>query len=104
MKFDLHQRKPLTVDEMRAFKKLKSSFPLIEEQAPKILQADTLEGYKFETNSFPTKELAFELTLTIPEVEEVILTSDEDEEGVLVTMVKGSKRRSRTFPKSLAGL
>ena len=27
-----------------------------------ILQEDTLEGYKFEANSFPTKELAFKLT------------------------------------------
>ena len=35
MKFDLHQRKPLTAEEMRAFKKLKSSFSLIKEQAPK---------------------------------------------------------------------
>ena len=38
MKFDLHQRTPLTNEEMRAFKKLESSFPLIKEQAPKILQ------------------------------------------------------------------
>ena len=37
MKFDLHQRTPLTDEESRAFKKLESSFPLIEEQAPKIL-------------------------------------------------------------------
>ena len=54
MKFDLHQRKPLTDEERRAFMKIKSSFPLIEEQAPKILQDDHLEGYKFEANSFPT--------------------------------------------------
>ena len=91
MKLELHQRTPLTDEERRAFKKLESSFPLIKEQAPKIFQEETLEGYKFEANSFPTKELAFELTLSIPEVEEVILTSDEDEEGVLITMDKGSK-------------
>ena len=86
MKFDLHQRKPLTNEERRGCKKLESSSPLIEEQAPKILQEDTLEGYKFEANSFPTKELVFKLTSSIMKVEEVILMSDEDEEGVLATM------------------
>ena len=55
-------------------------------------------------NSFPTKELAFELTSPILEVEEVNLMSDEDEEGVLATMDEGPKRRSRTSPMSLAGL
>ena len=61
----------------------------MEERAPKILKEETLERYKFEANSFPTKELAYEPTLTIPEVEEVILTIDEDEEGVLATMDEG---------------
>ena len=70
---------------------IESSFLHFEEQAPKILQEDGLEGCKFEANSFPTKELAFELTLPIPEVEKVILTSDEDEEGVLATMDEGPK-------------
>ena len=70
---------------------IESSFRHFEEQAPKILQEETLEGYKFEANSFHTKELAFELTSPIPEVEEVILTSDEDEEGVLATMDEGPK-------------
>ena len=104
MKFDLHQRTSLMDEERRVFKKLESSFPLIKEQAPKILQEETLEGYKLESNSFPTKELAFELTTLIPEVEEVIITSDEDEEAVLVTMDEGPKRRSQTSPMSLAGL
>ena len=104
MTFDLYRRTPLTDEERRAFKKLESSFPLIEEQVPKILQEDTLERYKFESNSFPTKDLAFELTSPILEVEEVILTSDEDEEGVLALMDKGPKQRSRTSPKSLVGL
>ena len=63
MKVDLHQKKPLMDEERRACKKLKSSFSLIEEQAPKILQEDTLEGYKFEANSFPSKKLAFELLM-----------------------------------------
>ena len=66
MKFDLHPSKPLTDEEKRACKKLESSFSPIEKLAPKFLQEDTLEGLKFEANSlansFPTKELAFELT------------------------------------------
>ena len=41
MKFDLRQRKPQTDEEMRACKKLESSFQLIKEQAPVILQHDT---------------------------------------------------------------
>ena len=61
MKFDLHQSKPLTGEEKRVCKKLESSFPFIEEQALKIIQEDTLEGYKFEVNSFPTKELHLSL-------------------------------------------
>ena len=104
MKFDLHQSKPLKNEERRTFIKLKSSFAPIEEQAPKILQEETLEGYKFEANSFPTKELAFELLMPISEVKEVILTSDEDEKRVLVRMDEGPKRRSCTSPMSLAGL
>ena len=70
MKFDLHQRKSLTDEEKRACMKIENSFSLIKEDAPMILQEDTLEGYKFEANSFPTKELAFELISSIMEVEE----------------------------------
>ena len=77
--------------------KIKNSFLLIEEQAPKILQDDTLERYKFEANSFPTKELAFELTSPIPKVEKFILTSDGDEEGVLATMDEVPKQNSQTL-------
>ena len=91
MKFDLHQSKPLTDEERRTFMKLKSSFSLIEKQAPKILKEDTLDGYKFEANSFPTKELVFEPTLIILKMKKFILTSDEDEEGVLTTMDEGPK-------------
>ena len=76
---------------MRECKKIESSLTLIEEQAPMILQDDTLEGYKFEVNSFPIKELEFELTSHILKVEEVRLTSDGDEEGVLATMDEGPK-------------
>ena len=63
MKFDLHQSIPLTDEEKRSCIEIESSFSTIKEDVPKILQEDTLEGYKFEANSFPTKELAFELKL-----------------------------------------
>ena len=91
MKFDLHQRKPLMDEKMRACTKIESSFSPIEESAPKIPQEDALEGYKFEANSFPTKELAFEPTMIIPGLDKFIFTSDEDEEGVLVVIDEGPK-------------
>ena len=46
------------------------------------------------TNSFPTKELAFELTLHNMEVEEFILTQDEDEEGLLTMADEGPTQSS----------
>ena len=95
VKFNLHQSIQLTDEEKMTCMRIESLFLHFEEQAPKILKEETLEGYKFEANSFPTKELSFELTSPIPEVEEVILTSDEDEEGVLSTMDEGPKRRSQ---------
>ena len=70
---------------MRVFLKIESSLSLNKEDAPKILQEDTLEGHKFEANSFPTMD-------------------EEDEEGVLTTMDEGPKHRSQTSPMSLAGL
>ena len=73
-------------------------------QAPKILQEKTLEGYKLKKNSFPTKELAFKLTSHNTEMEKLILTSNDDEEGALATMDEEPKRRSRTSLMSLAGL
>ena len=86
MKLNLHQRKPLTDEERRACIKIESSFLLVKEDEPMILQEDTLEGHKIEANSFPAKELAFETTLIILEVEKLIFSSNEDEEGVLTTM------------------
>ena len=83
--------------------KIEISSSPIEALAPKFLQKDTLGGHKFETNSFPTKELAFELTLPILKVEELILTSNRDDGGALTTMDEGLKRRSRTFLMSLVG-
>ena len=79
MKFDLHLRKSLMDEERRACKKLERLFYPIEELAPNFLQEDTLEDLKFEANSFPTKELAFDFTSPISEVEKFILTGDEDE-------------------------
>ena len=69
-----------------------------------ILQDDTLEGYKFEANSFSTKELAFDLTSLNTKVKILILMSDGDEEGVLAMMDEGPKRRSRTSTMSLVRL
>ena len=96
MKLNLHQSIPLTDEEMRACKKIESSFSLMKKQAPMILQEDIVEGYKFEAN-----ELAFELTLHNTEVEKLIFTRNEDEEGVLAMMDEGPKRRSRTSPMSI---
>ena len=84
--------------------KIESSLLPFEKQAPKILQEDTLEGYKLKTNSFPTKELAFELTSQNMEVEKLILMSDEDEKRVLAIMDEGPKQSSQTSTESLAGL
>ena len=84
--------------------RIESSFLPFEEQAPKILQGDTIEGYKFEANSFPTKELEFEILSPIPGVEEVILKSNEYEEGALVMIDEEPKQSSRTFLMSLVRL
>ena len=84
--------------------KIKSLLSPIEEHAPMFLQEDTLEGLEFMANSLSTKELAFELTLHNTEVEKLILTSDEDNEGVLTMMDERQIQSSRTSPKSLARL
>ena len=75
-----------------------------DELAPTLLQEDTLEGLKFEGNSFSTKELAFELVSPILEVEKFILMSDEVEEEVLAMMDEGTKKISRTSSMSLVRL
>ena len=84
--------------------KINNSLSPIEEHTPILLQEDTLEGFGLKTNSFPTKELAFELISPIMEVGEFILVYDEDEERVLAMMDEGPKRSTRTSPKNLAGL
>ena len=103
-KFNLHQSIQLTDKENMTCMRIKSSLLPFEEQAPKILQEKTLEGYELNTNSFPTKELDFELTSHNTKVEKLILTSDEDEEEVLAMVDEGTKRRSQTSSMSLAGL
>ena len=45
VKFNLHESIPLMGEERKACIKIKSSFSLITEQAPTILQEETLEGY-----------------------------------------------------------
>ena len=100
IKFDLHQNTPITSEQKMTCMRIKSSFLPFEKPAPDFLQEDALEGYKCEANSFPTKELAFELTSPFSKVEEVILTSDGDDRGALATMDEGPKRRSRTSSES----
>ena len=104
VKFNLHQSIQLTDEENNCCMQIESSLLHFEEQAPKILQEETLEIYELNTNSFPTKELELELTLPIPEVEELILTNDEDEGEALATMDEGSKQIFRTSTMSLDGL
>ena len=45
MKFDLHQRKPLLDEEMRVCMKIERLLSLNKDDAPKILQEDTFQGY-----------------------------------------------------------
>ena len=83
---------------------IESSLLPFDEIAPTILQEETLEGYKLKTNSFTTKELEFEHILQNTKVEELILPSDEDEDGVLGMMDEGPKQSSRASSMSLVGL
>ena len=102
--FNLHQSIQLTDEENNCCMEIESSLIPFEEFAPTILQEETLEGYKLKSNSFPTKELDFELTSQTMEVEELILTKDEDEEEILALMDEGPKQSSRTSLMSLVGL
>ena len=104
MKFDLHQSIPLTVKERRIDMKIESSLSLIEEHAPMFLQENTLEGFGLKTNSFPSKELAFELISPIIEVEKIILARDEDDKRVLAMMDERPIQSFQTSLKSLGGL
>ena len=95
--FNLRQSIQLTDEENMICMQIDSSFLPFEEKIPKILQEDTLEGYELNANSFPTKNLDYEFQSPIWKVEELILTSDEDEEEVLATMDEGPKRRWSNF-------
>ena len=70
MKFDLHQSIPLTDEERWMCMKIESLLQPIEDMA----------------NSLSTNELTFELTSHSTKVEKLILTGDEDDEGVLAMM------------------
>ena len=95
MKFNLHQSIQLIDEEKNCCIQIESSFIPFEEQAPKIFQEDILEGYQLKTNSFPTKKLDFELLSPIPKLEDLILMSDEDEEGALAMMNEGQSKALR---------
>ena len=55
VKFNLHQSIQLMDEEKMTCTQIESLFIHFEEQAPKILQEETLEGYKFEADSSPPK-------------------------------------------------
>ena len=86
LKFNLHRSIQIRDEEKNCCMRIESSLLPFDELAPTILQEDTLQGYKLKTNSFPTKELDFELTSHNTDVEELILTSEKDDEGVLAMM------------------
>ena len=84
--------------------RIESSFPYFGDQAPEILQEDTLEGIKWKTNFVPIAKLEFELQFIILKVENLISTTDGDDGEVLAKKDGGPKHKSSTFPMSLAGL
>ena len=89
LKFNLHQNIQLNDEEKKCSMQIESSLLPFDELAPTILQEETLKGYKLKINFFPTKELDFELTSHSTKVDELILTSDEVEEGALAMMDEG---------------
>ena len=104
VKLNLNQSIQLTDEEKMKCMRIESSLLHFEKQAPRILQEDTLEGFKVNTNSFPIKELGLEPLLYIIEVEEVIFITDEDKEETMPTKDVWPKQGDSTFPMSLAGL
>ena len=52
VKFNLHQSIQITDEERMKLGHIESSLLHFEKQAPKILQEDTIEGFKVNTNSF----------------------------------------------------
>ena len=104
VKFDLHQSIPLADEVKRMCMRIESLLSPIEEYAPTFIQEETLEGFGIVANSLFTKELAFELISPIMEVEESILSHDEDDEGALAMIDDKTPRSSQNPPKSLAKL
>ena len=98
VKFNLYQNTPLTDEEKKICMRIKSPLPLFEEHAPMFLQKDILEGFGIMANSLSTKELAFELISHVMEVDEFILTHNENDEGVLAMMDDKTSRSSKTSP------
>ena len=104
VEFNLHQSIQLTYEERNSCKRIESLLLHLKEQAPDILQEETLEGNELNTNSVSTKELELELKLHNLDMEEFILMKDEDEEEEVATKDERPKQSSRTSPMSLAGL
>ena len=104
VKINLTQSIQLTDEEKLISMRIESSFPYFEEQAPEILQEDTLERIKWKTNYVPTAEEAYELQFIILKVENLISTTDGDDREVLAKKDGGPKQRLSTFPTSLVGL
>ena len=104
LKINITQSIQLMDEEKLICMRIEISFPHFEEQAPKILQQETLKGIKLNANLVSTKELELDLKLLNLDVEELIFMKDEDGEGALATKYEGPKKRSNTFPMSLAGL
>ena len=94
----------MTDEERDSYRRIESSLLHLKEQAPDILQEETLEGIELNTNSFPIEELELELKLHNLDVEELILMKDEDEEEAMATKDERPKQSSQTSPMSLAGL
>ena len=104
MKFNLNQSIQLTYEKKMMCMRIESSLLHFEKQATKILQGVTLEGSKLNTNSSPIEELGLEPILNIPEVEEIIFRTYEDEEAAMAKNDDWPKQGASTFLMSLVGL
>ena len=104
VKFNLYQSIQLTDEERNICMRIERSLLHLKEQAPDILQEESLEGIELNTNFVSTKELELELKLHNLDVEELILMKDKDEEEAVARKDKGLKQRASTFPISLTRL
>ena len=85
MKFNLHQSIQLNDEEKNCCMWIESSLLHSKEQAPDILQEETLKGIELNTNYVSTKELGLELKLLNPDEEKFIFRTYEDEEAAVAT-------------------